>query len=200
MGHEQPGRRRGCRSNATHQPAAGAISKVYGFGYSQTGGYLNTYTNAIHKLGDADSGAPVYDGYFIAVAGGGFVGLTRSTSASRSRRSAIRAARPATSACRSSARCRCRTSCRDRRPAAGQRHAGGPVPALRDGGHGPRIAGRAELLGAPGRHGQGRAPGAAGGLQRGPAQPLPDQHRLRRDPAEPRPLGRGTASPRRAPN
>ena len=64
------------RSNASTNPLRGAISKVYGFGYSQTGGYLNTYANAIHKLATLDSGAPVYDGYFITVAGGGFVGLT----------------------------------------------------------------------------------------------------------------------------
>ena len=63
------------RSTASTNPLRGAISKVYGFGYSQTGGYLNTYTNAIHKLATLDSGAPVFDGYFIAVAGGGFVGL-----------------------------------------------------------------------------------------------------------------------------
>ena len=64
------------RSNATSNPLRGAINKVYGFGYSQTGGYLNTYANAIHKLATLESGAPVYDGYFITVAGGGFVGLT----------------------------------------------------------------------------------------------------------------------------
>ena len=63
------------RSNASTNPLRGAIIKVYGFGYSQTGGYLNTYTNAIHKLATLDNGAPVFDGYFIAVAGGGFVGL-----------------------------------------------------------------------------------------------------------------------------
>ena len=38
------------RCSATTNPLRGAISSVYGFGYSQTGGYLNTYTNAIHKL------------------------------------------------------------------------------------------------------------------------------------------------------
>ena len=64
------------RSNAAGNPLRGAITRVYGFGYSQTGGYLNTYANAIHKLATLASGAPVYDGYFITVAGGGFVGLT----------------------------------------------------------------------------------------------------------------------------
>jgi hypothetical protein len=64
------------RSGAATNPLRGVISRVYGFGYSQTGGYLNTYTNAIHKLATLDNGAPVYDGYFIAVAGGGFVGLS----------------------------------------------------------------------------------------------------------------------------
>ena len=63
------------RSTAASNPLRGAITRVYGFGYSQTGGYLNTYANAIHKLATLDDGAPVYDGYFITVAGGGFVGL-----------------------------------------------------------------------------------------------------------------------------
>jgi hypothetical protein len=64
------------RSNAATNPLRGAIDRVYGFGYSQTGGYLNTYANAIHKLATLDGGAPVFDGYFITVAGGGFVGMT----------------------------------------------------------------------------------------------------------------------------
>jgi hypothetical protein len=64
------------RSNAATNPLRGRIDRVYGFGYSQTGGYLNTYANAIHKLATLDDGRPVYDGYFITVAGGGFVGMT----------------------------------------------------------------------------------------------------------------------------
>lgn len=47
---------------------------VYGFGYSQTGGYLYDYINAIHPLDVAHNGRPIYDGYIVAVAGGAFVG------------------------------------------------------------------------------------------------------------------------------
>jgi hypothetical protein len=48
---------------------------VYGFGYSQTGGYLYDYINAIHPLDvSRNHGRPIYDGYIVAVAGGAFVG------------------------------------------------------------------------------------------------------------------------------
>ena len=53
----------------------GALVKhVYGFGYSQTGGYLYDYLNAIHPLDVARFGRPTYDAYLVAVAGGAFVG------------------------------------------------------------------------------------------------------------------------------
>ena len=48
--------------------------KVYGFGYSQTGGYLYDYINGIHPMAESSPGKPVYDGYIVAVAGGSFVG------------------------------------------------------------------------------------------------------------------------------
>jgi hypothetical protein len=52
-----------------------AAKHVYGFGYSQTGGYLYDYINAIHPLDVArNGGRPIYDGYIVAVAGGRFVG------------------------------------------------------------------------------------------------------------------------------
>ena len=55
-----------------HQVAA---KHLYGFGYSQTGGYLYDYINAIHPLDVARNGGhPIYDGYIVAVAGAGFVG------------------------------------------------------------------------------------------------------------------------------
>jgi hypothetical protein len=51
------------------------VEKVYGFGYSQTGGYLINYINAIHPLATAaNGGTPVYDGYLVTVAGGAFAG------------------------------------------------------------------------------------------------------------------------------
>lgn len=43
---------------------------LYGWGYSQTGGYLYTYINAIHPLASQANGKPLYDGYLVAVAGG----------------------------------------------------------------------------------------------------------------------------------
>ena len=50
------------------------VEHVYGFGYSQTGGYLYDYINAIHPLEVARNGQPPFDGYLVAVAGGAFVG------------------------------------------------------------------------------------------------------------------------------
>jgi hypothetical protein len=47
---------------------------AYGFGYSQTGGYLVDYINAIHPLVVESDGKPMYDGYLVGVAGGAFVG------------------------------------------------------------------------------------------------------------------------------
>jgi hypothetical protein len=63
------------RSNAASNPLRGAITHVFGFGYSQTGGFLNTYANAIHQLASQANGKPMYDGYFISVAAPGFVGV-----------------------------------------------------------------------------------------------------------------------------
>jgi Alpha/beta hydrolase domain len=51
------------------------VEHVYGFGYSQTGGYLYDYINGIHPLDvQRNGGRPTYDGYIVAVAGGDFVG------------------------------------------------------------------------------------------------------------------------------
>jgi hypothetical protein len=50
------------------------VERAYGFGYSQTGGYLVNYINAIHPRVVADDGRPIYDGYIVGVAGGAFVG------------------------------------------------------------------------------------------------------------------------------
>lgn len=48
--------------------------QVYGFGYSQTGGYLYDYINGIQPLVESAPDQPLYDGYIVAVAGGAFVG------------------------------------------------------------------------------------------------------------------------------
>jgi hypothetical protein len=53
----------------------GAVEHVYGFGYSQTGGDLYDYINAIHPLDVARNGHPIFDAYIVAVAGGNFVGI-----------------------------------------------------------------------------------------------------------------------------
>jgi Alpha/beta hydrolase domain len=50
------------------------VERAYGFGYSQTGGYLVDYINAIHPLVVESDGKPIYDGYIVGVAGGAFVG------------------------------------------------------------------------------------------------------------------------------
>ena len=58
-----------------HGGHAIAAKHLYGFGYSQTGGYLYDYINAIHPLDVARNGGhPIYDGYIVAVAGAAFVG------------------------------------------------------------------------------------------------------------------------------
>ena len=49
-------------------------AKVYGFGYSQTGGYMYDYVNGIRPLALRAPGRQVYDGYIGAVGGGAFVG------------------------------------------------------------------------------------------------------------------------------
>ena len=61
------------RGRSSGNPLWG-VKHVYGFGYSQTGGYLYDYVNAIHPRVVAQDGAPIYDGYVVAVAGGAFVG------------------------------------------------------------------------------------------------------------------------------
>jgi Alpha/beta hydrolase domain len=68
----------GARSNpltyAHGRQRASRVQHAYGFGYSQTGGYLVDYINAIHPRVVASDGRPIYDGYLVGVAGGAFVG------------------------------------------------------------------------------------------------------------------------------
>ncbi len=52
-----------------------AVQHVYGFGYSQTGGFMYDYINAVQPLVVQADGKPMYDGYIVAVAGGAFAGL-----------------------------------------------------------------------------------------------------------------------------
>jgi len=44
------------------------VQHLYAWGYSQTGGFLYTYVNAIHPLDVKANGKPLFDGYLIAMA------------------------------------------------------------------------------------------------------------------------------------
>ncbi|MEW6058951.1 MAG: alpha/beta hydrolase domain-containing protein, partial [Actinomycetota bacterium] len=61
----------GARGHSHHK----GVQHVYGFGYSQTGGFQYNYINAIQPLVVQEYGKPMFDGYIVAVAGGAFVGL-----------------------------------------------------------------------------------------------------------------------------
>ena len=63
------------RSNTAANPftyggRATRAKYLYGWGYSQTGGYLYTYVNAIHPLVVKADGKSMFDGYLIATASG----------------------------------------------------------------------------------------------------------------------------------
>lgn len=58
----------------TYGDGHSAVDHAYGFGYSQTGGYLVNYINAVRPLVVEETGEQPYDGYLVAVAGGAFAG------------------------------------------------------------------------------------------------------------------------------
>jgi hypothetical protein len=63
------------RSNDASNPfnyggKATRVRRLYAWGYSQTGGYLYTYINAIHPLDVRELGKPLFDAYLVAVASG----------------------------------------------------------------------------------------------------------------------------------
>jgi hypothetical protein len=62
--------RSGSASNPFATRGRSAVEKVYAWGYSQTGGFLYTYINAIHPRDVRAYGKPVFDGYLIGVASG----------------------------------------------------------------------------------------------------------------------------------
>lgn len=73
--HRQVGqwlRGRGANNPLTYGTTTGAhpVARLYAWGYSQTGGYLYTYVNAIHPLDVKQLGRPLFDAYLIAVASG----------------------------------------------------------------------------------------------------------------------------------
>lgn len=49
--------------------------KLYGFGYSQTGGYMYDYINGVAPRAVQQTGHSIYDAYIVAVAGGAFAGI-----------------------------------------------------------------------------------------------------------------------------
>ena len=77
------------------------VQHVYGFGYSQTGGFLYDYINGIQPLVVQADGKSMYDGYIVAVAGGDSPASTPSISANRPRPWAIHGGSSPTSAFRS---------------------------------------------------------------------------------------------------
>ena len=58
----------------TYGAAGSKVTHAYGWGYSQTGGYLVNYINAVNPLVVAEHGSSVYDAFTVAVAGGAFAG------------------------------------------------------------------------------------------------------------------------------
>lgn len=64
------------QSNPLRRKAGFDVKHLYGFGYSQSGGYMYTYINAIHPLDVQKNGRPIYDAYLVAVAGGNFAGIS----------------------------------------------------------------------------------------------------------------------------
>ena len=127
LGHLQPGRRAACAAATapTRWPTAAAatagaagtrhavVKHVYGFGYSQTGGYLYDYINAIHPLDvAAQRRAPDLRRLHRGRRGRQLRGRradqpVRAAAAAP----ATRACSSRTSACRSSTSCRSRTTC-----------------------------------------------------------------------------------------
>ena len=109
----------GGRDARRHGGHEATVKHVYGFGYSQTGGDLYDYINAIHPLDVARNGGTrsttATSWPWPAAASWA---SCRSTSASHRRASATRACSSPTSACRSSTSCRSRTTCSASTPAA----------------------------------------------------------------------------------
>lgn len=62
------------REGGAASPIGYRTREVYGFGYSQTGGYFYDYINAVRPLSVLPGNRQVYDGYIVAVAGGAFAG------------------------------------------------------------------------------------------------------------------------------
>ena len=149
------------------------VKRLYGWGYSQTGGYLYTYINAVHPRVVKEDGKSMFDGYIVAMlTGPSPISQCGATLAAGDPRRVLGAVGVPVIHVMSQSDYLGR-----------QRHAGRPLPPLRPGRGRPRHARRALLRRPSRRHHQGQTDPAAGGLQRGPAQPLPLAGSLQRHPA-----------------
>jgi Alpha/beta hydrolase domain len=57
-------------ANPFANEARSTVERLYAWGYSQTGGFLYTYINAIHPLDVKEHGKSLFDAYFIGVSSG----------------------------------------------------------------------------------------------------------------------------------
>ena len=57
-------------SNPFRRQDRSAVDRLYAWGYSQSGGFLYTYINALHPLDVQANGKSLFDAYFIGVASG----------------------------------------------------------------------------------------------------------------------------------
>jgi hypothetical protein len=62
--------RGGSARNPFAKRGRSTVEMVYAWGYSQTGGFLYTYINALHGLDVRSQGRPIFDAYLIGVASG----------------------------------------------------------------------------------------------------------------------------------
>lgn len=74
-------------------------ASLYGFGYSQTGGYMYDYINAVQPLVVAQKGKSVHDGYIVGGAAGAFAGVYPINQCEADRRSPTRVDSSRMSAC-----------------------------------------------------------------------------------------------------
>ena len=58
------------RASNPLQQDPSAVDRLYAWGYSQSGGFLYTYINALHPLDVRANGKSLFDAYFIGVASG----------------------------------------------------------------------------------------------------------------------------------
>ena len=182
---------------------ASPVEHVYGFGYSQTGGYLVR----LHQRHPPAGRAPTTAGPCTTATSSPWPAArspapTRSTSARRAPGQATRAASSERRRADHPRSCPSRTTCAAS-PRAGRTATRRPTEYrhYEMAGAGHATPDELYFSAAPDDIVEGRPCRAAAGLQRGPAEPVPEPHLLRRRAAEPRPVGRatGVAPPRASP-